>query len=131
MSKKAVHVAAGIIVRNELIFLTKRADNAHQGGKWEFPGGKVEVGESVNDALSRELNEEVGITAIQSTPFINIEHDYLDKKVTLDFYLVSEFAGEPAGCEGQQSQWVAVNTLATLDFPAANQPVIEKLMAGG
>ena len=129
MSKKFIHVAVGIVLRAGQIFLTKRADDAHQGGKWEFPGGKVELNESVDEALSRELSEEIGITLSQSQPYVTIEHDYPEKSVRLDFHLVRDFDGEPSGCEGQAFQWVTIDALATLTFPDANQLVVDKLMA--
>jgi 8-oxo-dGTP diphosphatase len=129
MSKKRIHVAAGIVVRDGLVFLTKRAEHVHQGGKWEFPGGKVENNETVIEALSRELTEEIGITVTQSKPFVTIEHEYPEKKVTLDFALVNGFDGEPTGCEGQLFQWFTVQELTKLDFPDANKTVIDKLCA--
>lgn len=127
---KTIHVAAGIVLRGGQIFLTKRAADVHQGGKWEFPGGKVEAGESAEQALSRELNEEIGITVSGVQSYLTIEHQYVEKKVILDFYLVEHFSGEPGGCEGQQFNWFLLNELSGLDFPEANQVVVDKLLAG-
>lgn len=129
MTHKSVRVAAGIVLKDAQVFLTKRAEHAHQGGKWEFPGGKVEQGESLEQALSRELTEEIGITVLQSSEFMTITHDYPDKKVVLDFIKVTDFSGQPRGCEGQLFQWFNLTDLAQLDFPAANKAVIEKLLA--
>lgn len=126
---KQVHVAAGIIVRDNQIFLTQRHLNAHQGGKWEFPGGKVEADETVAQALARELREEVSIDILACQPFMVIEHDYGDKQVKLEFFLVEQFQGEPQAQEGNNQQWCPLANLAELDFPAANQPVVEKLLA--
>lgn len=125
---KVVHVAVGIIQRADQIFITRRPDNLHQGGKWEFPGGKVEAGESVEAALIRELQEEVAITVTQSRPFMLVEHDYGDKKVKLDIHLVMAFCGEPHGKEGQQGQWVAIDALPDYDFPEANKAIIAQLL---
>ncbi|WP_338518517.1 8-oxo-dGTP diphosphatase MutT [Alteromonas gracilis] len=126
---KVVHVAVGVITRGDNIFITLRQDHLHQGGKWEFPGGKVEEGESVQEALARELLEEVGIDVLASEPVIVITHDYGDKVVKLDVHRVCEFSGEPHGKEGQSSRWVELNALNADDFPEANVPIIDALQA--
>ena len=124
---KVVHVAVGVIARGDEIFITLRPDDGHQGGKWEFPGGKVEEGETVLQALRRELAEEVGITVNHSEPVIVITHDYGDKQVKLDVHRVNDFTGEPHGKEGQASRWVNVKSLNASDFPEANIPIISAL----
>jgi 8-oxo-dGTP diphosphatase len=126
---KVVHVAVGVIARDDSIFITLRADDAHQGGKWEFPGGKVEQGETVQDALKRELAEEIGIDIKGSSPLTVITHDYGDKLVKLDVHMVREFDGEPFGKEGQQSKWLAIESLNAADFPDANVPIIDAIKA--
>ncbi|MFQ3259497.1 MAG: 8-oxo-dGTP diphosphatase, partial [Pseudoalteromonas distincta] len=93
MTIEIVHVAVGVIKKNNAIFICKRADEQHQGGLWEFPGGKVEAGESVFVALKRELIEEVGLTIHSSSQLMVIEHDYGDKCVKLDVHVVSNFSG--------------------------------------
>lgn len=127
--KHTVNVAVGIILRDISCFVTKRNETVHQGGKWEFPGGKVERDENVTDALARELREELGIDVIDSEPFMHIEHDYGDKHVTLHIHTVSSFTGEPRGCEGQQGAWVLLEDLQKLRFPDANKAIITKLEA--
>lgn len=133
MSDKIVHVAVGVILRcldDDLIpkvYLTRRADNVHQGGKWEFPGGKVELNESAESALLRELSEEVGIVVTASEHLMDVKHDYVDKHVWLDIHLVLGFENEPFGQEGQIGQWYPINTLRTLDFPDANNAIISAL----
>ena len=119
-----VHVAVGVIYREDKIFLTRRHKEAHQGGKWEFPGGKVESQESVAQALLRELKEEVAIDVLACLPLTVVEHDYGDKKVKLEVFLVDNFVGEPIAQEGQEQQWVDISTLTDLNFPEANQPII-------
>jgi len=125
---KVVHVAAGIIVRDQQVFISKRSSEQHQGDKWEFPGGKVESGESVLEALTRELKEEVNLDIINAQAFHQLEFDYGDKIVQLDFYLVDDFTGVGKGLEGQQTAWVNINTLVEYKFPAANQVIVEMLM---
>jgi len=124
---KVVHVAVGVIARGDDIFITLRPDDVHQGGKWEFPGGKVEEGETVLQALRRELAEEVGITVNHSEPVIVITHDYGDKQVKLDVHRVNDFTGEPHGKEEQASRWVNVKSLNANEFPEANIPIISAL----
>lgn len=130
---KEVHVAVGVITRKHdnkhQILISKRLDHLHQGGLWEFPGGKVEVGESVQDALARELLEELGIEldlngSNAPQPLIKINHCYVDKSVLLDVWVVSSFIGEPQGMEGQQTKWVDIADLDQYEFPAANGPII-------
>ncbi len=122
-----VQVAVGVLLRNNCCLLSKRAANAHQGGLWEFPGGKVEALESVEQALQRELQEELGVLVQVSTPLLSIEHSYADKTVVLHTHLIEEFAGEPEGREQQPLQWVAVNELGNFEFPKANFAIVEAL----
>jgi 8-oxo-dGTP diphosphatase len=122
---RRIHVVAAVI-RNadNAILIAKRPADKHQGGLWEFPGGKVEAGESPQQALARELEEELGITPTVSHPLIRIAHDYPDKQVLLDVWQVSAFAGEPHGREQQPLRWVAPQELPAFAFPAANLPII-------
>lgn len=126
---KIVEVAVGVIKRENKIYISKRADDLHQGGKWEFPGGKREANETIEQALSRELSEEIGIQVTKQSQFMLIEHDYGDKKVCLDVRLVEAFEGEASHQEGQQSQWVNISELSQFTFPEANKVIIEKLVA--
>lgn len=124
MSKR-VHVAVGVVCdAQNRILISQRPLHVHQGGLWEFPGGKVEPQESVQHALVRELSEELAIHATRSEPLLAIEHDYSDKSVLLDVWWVDRFDGEPHGREGQRWQWVQVAELNGLEFPAANKPII-------
>ncbi|WP_414828236.1 8-oxo-dGTP diphosphatase MutT [Alteromonas sp. H39] len=122
-----VHVAVGVILRGHQVYVCLRPDDKHQGGKWEFPGGKVDGDETVEQALQRELDEEVGIRVIQTSPLTVITHDYGDKKVVLDVHTVTTFTGEPFGKEGQEGQWRDINALSPEDFPAANVEIIDAL----
>jgi 8-oxo-dGTP diphosphatase len=122
---KIIHVAAGVIHNTKgQIFIAKRPDNAHQGGLWEFPGGKLEAGESVQTALIRELQEELGITATEFSPLIQIRHDYPDKSVLLDVWNITGFEGGAHGREGQPTLWVEPSRLDEFEFPAANGPIV-------
>ena len=125
---KIVEVAVGVIKRDNKIYISKRADDLHQGGKWEFPGGKREDHETIEQTLTRELSEEIGIQVTKQSLFMLIEHDYGDKKVRLDVRLVENFEGVPSHLEGQKSQWVDINNLSQFTFPDANKVIIDKLM---
>ena len=123
-----VHVAVAVIKNQHGQFLiAKRPDDSHQGGLWEFPGGKVEDKETVLAALKRELIEEVGITLIQAAPLIRIHHDYTDKRVLLDVWCIEKFSGEAFGKEGQETCWINQDELPLYDFPAANMSIIAAL----
>ena len=93
------------------MLIALRAEESHQGGLWEFPGGKVEPGESVEQALTREFEEELGIEVHSCTPFIQIRHDYTDKSVLLDVWNIESFSGAPRGREGQPIEWRAQSAL--------------------
>lgn len=126
---KYVDVAVGVIKRDDKIFICKRPAHLHQGGLWEFPGGKKEQHESIEQALTRELAEEIGIQVIAQSPLLLIEHDYADKCVRLDVRVVEQFKGEPSGREGQQHRWVAIDKLDNYPFPQANKAIIEAIVA--
>jgi 8-oxo-dGTP diphosphatase len=124
----AVHVAVGVILdRAHNVLISRRAQGVHQGGLWEFPGGKVEVGETVEQALARELREELGINMGRTSALLEIHHDYHDKAVLLDVHVVWEFSGEARGLEGQPLAWVASGSLEQYEFPAANVPIVKAI----
>ena len=124
-----LHVAVGVVVRQQQVLLSLRASHQHQGGKWEFPGGKVEGTETVLAALGRELQEELAIRIEQATPLMQIRHQYPEREVLLDIWLVEAFSGEPKGMEGQQVAWFDISQLHTLVFPDANQPIVARLQS--
>ncbi len=126
--KRVVHVAVGVVVDgNGRVLIALRPEQAHQGGLWEFPGGKCEPDEPVERALARELLEEVGITVLQQRPFCLIRHDYGDKEVLLDVRRVDAFAGVAVGKEGQPIRWAEPLALEPAQFPAANRSIIRRL----
>ncbi len=120
-----VHVVAAVISNAEgQIFIAKRPDDKHQGGLWEFPGGKLEQNETREQGLARELEEELGITVEHCSPLIRFQYDYPDKSVHLDVWRVDAYAGGAHGREGQETRWVCVDELDNYEFPAANKPII-------
>lgn len=130
MPKKRIWIAAGIILNpaQDQIFITRRHANAHQGGLWEFAGGKVETNETAEQAVIRELNEEVGIQVTALAPLISLAHDYPDKALQFDFFAITAFTGEARGNEGQAGLWVAINELNLYPFPEANAAVLAKIV---
>lgn len=125
---KQIDVAVAIMLNSQQHVLTSwRQAHQHQGGLWEFPGGKREAEETMLDALKREIKEELGVAVEKAEPFVRIDHDYGDKKVSLDVWLVSHFTGEPQGKEGQALRWQPINELNAMEFPAANSAIIEAL----
>lgn len=124
---KRVHVVVALIISEGKILIALRPDHLHQGGLWEFPGGKVDEGEMPDAALTREIKEELSLLVLKSEPLFHIRHDYADKSVLLDIWRVTEFTGQAAGSEGQQIAWVALKDLEQFKFPAANREILDYL----
>ncbi|MEZ9720166.1 8-oxo-dGTP diphosphatase MutT [Vibrio splendidus] len=127
---KRIHIVAGIIFNQDKsqVFITKRPDDKHKGGFWEFPGGKVEAGETIEQAMARELDEEIGIKVTEQSLFEHLEFDYTDKSLKFDFILVTDFEQQPYGKEGQQGEWVDLKSLNQYAFPEANLPILERVI---
>lgn len=128
MNKPIIQVAAGII-RNEFgqIYLTQRLEGQDFAQALEFPGGKVDFGETPEDALKRELEEEIGIHVLSAFPYESFRFDYPTKVIEFFFYLVEEWVGEPFGREGQEGFWVDQADLDESEFPPANSRLIQRL----
>ena len=123
---KTIRVVAAIIIEEGKVFATQRGYGEFKDG-WEFPGGKIESGETPEQALVRELQEEVGITPIGATLFDKLEYQFPDRHITLWFWLVESWEGEPWGKEGQPGGWVSLHASDAEKFPPANAPVISRL----
>ncbi len=121
----AVVVAAAVIADGKgRILLARRPEGVHQGGLWEFPGGKLEPGESVAQGLVRELAEELGIGVRAHRPLIKVLHCYADRQVLLDVHRVTAYTGVPRGLEGQPLAWVRPEELAGYAMPTADVPIV-------
>jgi len=126
--QRLIHVAAGAITDAAgRILIAKRPDGAHQGGLWEFPGGKLLPGETPRQGLDRELAEELGIRVTAARPLISVQHDYGDRRVLLDVHLVTAYEGAPEGREGQPLDWLAPAAMDPARFPAADRSIITAL----
>jgi 8-oxo-dGTP diphosphatase len=122
------HVAAGILCDADgRILIAERIGGGPFKGLWEFPGGKITDGETATEALSRELAEELGIEITRCASFMNLRHEYDDRIVTIEFFLVSNWNSEPVGREGQALRWVPREQLDAAELLPADVPVIEAL----
>ena len=122
-------VAAGILINGEGdVLIAQRVKNDGYQGQWEFPGGKLEAGESAQQALHRELEEEIGISVTEAKPFCTLEHRYPDRQVKLFVFLVSDFAGQPRAREGQGLRWVKAAELREIQFLKGNEAIVEQLI---
>ena len=123
-------IAVGII-RNaqQEIFIAQRPENAHMGGFWEFPGGKVEEGETPEQALFRELREEAGIVVERAKLLSTSQHQFADREMAFYFFLVEQWQGVPCGNEGQPVRWCPQRELDAGAFPPANAAIIRQLVA--
>lgn len=129
--RQTLHVAAAVIYSPlGCVLIARRPLNKHQGGLWEFPGGKVEVDETARQALDRELFEELGIQVTAAQPLMQIPYEYPERQVLLDVFSVTAFKGEARGCEGQPLAWVNASELCQYTFPAANQPILDRITMG-
>jgi 8-oxo-dGTP diphosphatase len=125
---RRLRVAAGILFdARGRVLITERVGGGPFQGMWEFPGGKIGDGESPEQALARELSEELGIEPGAVEHFMHLDHDYPDRSVSIDFFLVNGWKNEPAGLEGQALRWVPPALLGEHDILPADVPVIEAL----
>lgn len=125
----SIHVAVGVLVNQAgEVLLALRHQHQHQGGLWEFPGGKVEPDETVLEALVREFREEVRLEVAAADPLLTVTHDYGDKRVLLDVWRIHDWLGEAHGSEGQVLKWVPLAALGEYDFPAANESIVRHLL---
>src|SRR5471030_2763692 len=123
-----IHVVAGVLRDpHGNVLLTQRPAGKHLAGMWEFPGGKCEPNEAPQDALRRELREELGIEAGTLERLIAVPWHYREKSIFLDVYRVLDYAGQAHGRETQALRWVSMDEVTQVDMPAAARPVISAL----
>lgn len=123
-----ITVVIGIVQDAEKkILIAQRRQDVHLAGLWEFPGGKVEPGETLYTALVRELWEEVGLEVYEADLWEELHYQYPHKTVMLYFWRVSAYKGRAQGRENQPIRWVTAAELDAYEFPAANQPILKAL----
>jgi mutator protein MutT len=122
-----IEVAAGLLFRKGHLLITQRRPNDHLGGLWEFPGGKLEPGETFEVCLQRELREELGIEIQPGELLHALTHPYPEKTVHLRFYCCTCPAGEPQAIGCHALAWVKLDELGEYAFPAADQQVLSLL----
>lgn len=121
-------VAAGVLCDPAgRVLIAERLDDGPFRGLWEFPGGKIAAGETAAEALARELAEELGIEVITCSSFMNLRHEYDDRVVSIEFFIVSEWNSDPVGREGQELRWVPAHALDARELLPADMPVIAAL----
>ena len=123
-----IEVAAGILTDVQgRVLLMQRLPGKHLAGLWEFPGGKVEIGESVAQALVRELKEELDVEVLDGTPLVSIPWHYPEKSVRLHALQVTAWNGELRAREGHPLRWVALRDMDAAEMPAADAPILAAL----
>lgn len=128
MSAAAVHVLVGLVADGAGRWLVnERRAGTHMAGRWEFPGGKRQEHEEPFAALKRELKEELGIDVQHAEPLLELVHDYPDKRVRLDVWLVRAYSGEVIAREGQALKWASVAECRELPLLEADAPILRRL----
>ena len=127
-ARPLIHVVAGVLIdATGRVLIAQRPPGKHMAGGWEFPGGKVEMGEERRTALARELREELGVDIVTASlrPLIRVRHAYPAREVLLDTWVVKQFIGEPRGLDGQALRWCTLCELTTAELLPADAPIVE------
>lgn len=127
--KPHINVTAGLIFKNGRILIAKRPPGYHLSGLWEFPGGKQEPHETLEECLEREIKEELDIDTKAQKHFVTVNHEYEKKIVSLHVFECVHVGGIPRGLEGQDVKWVEPSELRQYEFPPPDQEVIKLLMS--
>lgn len=124
-------VTAGLIWKEEKLLIATRPKGTHLEGFWEFPGGKQEEGENLQECLKREIGEELGIKVRVDEPFLTVDHEYPDKRISLHVFNCTWVKGEPIPLQGQKIRWIMLSELSKFTFPPPDVQVIEVLSKQG
>ena len=130
-SSPVMHVMAGVLRdRGGWVLLAQRPVGKHLAGMWEFPGGKIEAGETPEAALTRELGEEIGVIVLHATPLIQVPYRSVGRELLLDAWMVDQWNGEPRSLEGQALQWLLPAQIDPATLTPADGPILQALLAG-
>ena len=124
-------VTAGLICKEGKILIATRPKGTHLEGFWEFPGGKQEEGENLEECLKRELEEELGIEVMVDEHFLTVDHEYTDKRISLHVFNCTWLRGEPVPLQRQETRWIDLTELPKFTFPPPDARVIETLTKRG
>jgi 8-oxo-dGTP diphosphatase len=129
MSKPTIDTAVGIVLGlKQSVLIAKRPETKSFPGFWEFPGGKIELNETPEQALVRELQEEINIIPTQFEQLCLLKHDYPERFINLNTYVITAFEGDPIGLENQEIRWVQKEDFANYHFLPANETLIRLLL---
>jgi mutator protein MutT len=128
LPKKQKQIGVAVIFNDQgQVLIDRRPAESSFGGLWEFPGGKLEAGETIEQCIVREVEEEIGIQVRVTEPLITLNHDYPQVQVTLAVYLCEYLSGTPQTIACEEVRWVAIAALGEYQFPEANQAIIDAL----
>jgi len=127
LNKPHFHVTGGVIWKDSRLLITKRPQGTHLAGLWEFPGGKQERGETLEECLKREIKEELGMDVKVDGLFETVQHEYENKLITLHFFNCTHLMGRPKPFEGQDLKWVLPGDLSKYAFPPPDSQILKKL----
>lgn len=122
-----IPVVAGLLIKDKMVLVGQRPEHNSLAGQWEFPGGKIEIGESPEQALARELNEELGIDAQIGELKLACTHSYSDVGIIILFYEVRLWKGAPKAMHHMQLDWVYPEELRNRNIPEANQKILPQI----
>jgi 8-oxo-dGTP diphosphatase len=126
---KTIHVTAAVIIRDNQILCVQRGENKHAytSKKWEFPGGKVEENEAIEDTIVREISEELNLNIHLDSHLIQVDHTYPDFRLIMDAFVCFIQSGELQLTEHIAFKWLNKDELVAVDWAAADVPIVEKL----
>ena len=127
INKCHFQVTAGLICSDGKILITRRPEGSHLEGYWEFPGGKQEQGESLEECLEREMEEELGMKVRVDKQISSVEHEYDDRIISLHLFHCTHLEGDPSPREGQRLKWVQPEELERYTFPPADEKFMNTL----